>query len=185
VANGDIELVELVHRTPPLSGCAFFNPLASRRLSSQAGCHCSAGRRQGEDAGPVAIGPSCDIDAVSSWTTTCAIDLCPLPFPTFALFVCFLLIVVAKIFTVPLPFSTVPAFPSDGLQFAISHPIPRMSILVTSLRQPPVLPTVCPSPSASHDIGLDAGRRAVSRSAFCRTSLASCLARRRRRAGAV
>jgi hypothetical protein len=65
--------------------------------------------------------------------------------------------VVAKIFTVPLPFSTVPALPSDGLQFAISHPIPRMSILVTSLRQPAVLPTASPSPLAkarSHEVGL-------------------------------
>jgi len=58
---------------------------------------------------------------------------------------------------VPLPFCTVPAFAPDGLQFAISHPIPHMSILVATLRQPAVLPSVSPSPSVkacAHEPGL-------------------------------
>ena len=65
-------------------------------------------------------------------------------------------IAVAKIFTLPLPFCTVPAFAPDGLQFAISHPIPYMSILVATLRQPAVLPSVSSSPSVkacSHELG--------------------------------
>ena len=111
-----------------------------------------AGGRRGEHASRVAIRSELRCRRGSfpdnpTRAATCAIDLCPFPFPTFALFGCFLRHVVAKICTVPLPFFHAPAFPPDGLQFAISHPIPRMSILVSSLKRPAGLPTGSPSPS--------------------------------------
>ena len=64
-------------------------------------------------------------------------------------------IVVAKIFTVPLPLPG-PGIPKQA-EIAIPHPIPRMSILLALLRHPAVVPTASPSPSInarSHDLGL-------------------------------
>ena len=64
-------------------------------------------------------------------------------------------IVVAKIFTVPLPFPG-PGVPKPA-EIAIPHSIPRMSILLALLRHPAVLPTASPSASIntrSHELGL-------------------------------
>jgi hypothetical protein len=104
----------------------------------------------------VATKPRRDVDGVGSWMIEpCTIYLALFHSPSLPSFCAPCGIMVAKIFTVPLP------FPGPGIlkpaEIAIPHSIPRMSILLALLRHPAVLASACPSASInarSHEIGL-------------------------------
>jgi hypothetical protein len=126
----------------------FLNPLALCGTQEPQGlCQCSAGGRQGEHAARVVIRTSCAADGVGSYNSAGSIDLClfhspPLP----SLCGSFVLLPLARC-----------CHPQTGCNSPYHIRIPRMSILVISLRQPAVLPTALPSPwgtACSYEVGL-------------------------------